>query len=80
MNNFNKVFLVIKKHCQDQKRIAEIDCFEAIAREANVPMSRLPLYLHHLQEAGLIKYSIAQKYIHLTLFGKQHDTLIKSET
>jgi len=71
MNNFNKVFLSIKKQCGKQKNLAEINNFDAIAKEAGVPADKLPLYLNHLQDIGLIKYSLADKFIYLTAFGKK---------
>ena len=77
MNNFNKVFLVVKSQCEKQKSFAELSNFDIIAKEANVPLDKLPVYLSHLQEIGLIKFSMTEKYIHLTSFGKRQQTLIK---
>jgi len=75
MNNFNKVFLVIKKKCTAQQRFAEISCCPTIAKEAGVSNDRLPSYLAHLQDMGLIKYSIADNYIHLTAKGHKEDNV-----
>jgi len=77
MNSFNAVFMAIKNHCAGQKHIAEIDCFEQIAKEADIPLTRLPLYLDHLQNIGVIKYSLKEKYIYLTTFGMKQKTLVK---
>jgi predicted transcriptional regulator len=77
MNNFNKVFMVVRDQCQKQKKLAEVSCFEVIAKEASVPLNKLGIYLNHLQDMGLIKYSMADKYVYLTSFGKKHETLIK---
>jgi len=77
MNNFNKVFLAIKKHCEKQKLLAEINSLEAIAEEVNIPVSKLGLYLDYLQGLGLIKYSISENYIYLTSFGKTQEKLVK---
>ena len=77
MNNFNTVFLVVKKHCREQKKFAATNCFEIIAEEANVPLDKLPIYLDHLQGIGLIKYSMSEKFIYLTSFGKKHEKLTK---
>ena len=76
MNNFNTVFLAVKRRCQKQQKIAEISCFEDIASDAKVPLAKLPLYLNHLQEIGLIKFSIADKYIYLTAFGNKQEKLV----
>ena len=79
MSNFNAVFLAIKKHCEKQLRFAEIHSFETIAKEANVPLSMLGIYLNHLQGIGLIKYSMVatDKYIFLTSLGKKQESLTK---
>lgn len=78
MNYFNEVFLAIKKHCAKQKYIAEIDCFDKIAKETNIPLNRLPEYLDHLQNIGVIKYSLKDKHIHLTTFGEKQKTLVRN--
>jgi predicted transcriptional regulator len=77
MNDFNRVFMVIKKHCEKQKLIAEVNSLEVIAKDTKIPVDKLPLYLDYLQEAGLIKYSLTEKYIHLTTFGKKQESLVK---
>jgi len=76
MNNFNKVFSVIKKQCETQKSMAEINSFETVAKEAGIPLDKLPQYLTHLQDIGLIKFSLKEKYIHLTSFGRKQHPLI----
>ncbi len=76
MNTYNEVFMAVKRHCTQQKLIAEIDCFELIAKETGVPLSKLPSYLNHLQNIGMIKYSMEDRYIHLTTFGMKHDKLV----
>jgi len=73
MNNFDKVFTVIKSQCARQTKFAEISNFEALAGEAGVDVTKLGLYLDHLQRICLIKYSIADKYIYLTPLGKKQD-------
>ena len=78
MSNFNNVFTAIKGQCGKQISFAEISCFETIAKEADVPISKLPLYLNHLQDVGLIKYSIMDKFIHLTPFGRTQEKLTKN--
>ena len=77
MNNFNKVFLVVKAHCEKQKNLAEVRTFDTIARESGVPLSKLPMYLEHLQKMDLIKYSMEEQYIYLTAFGKKQEQLVK---
>ena len=79
MSNFNKVFLVVKKKCTEQKNFAEINCFPTIAKEAGVPKDKLSLYLNHLQEIGLIKYSMDENYIYLTAQGHKQDNVDKVE-
>lgn len=76
MNKFNDVFLSIKKHCTNQKHIAEID-FETICKETHIPVDQLPMYLKQLKESGLINYSMEDRYIHLTPFGKKQEKLVK---
>jgi hypothetical protein len=80
VSNFNKVFLAIKNRCESQKRLAEISCFEAVAEDAGVPINKLPMYLSHLQDIGLIKYSIREKYIYLTALGKKQESLAVEKT
>lgn len=77
MNNFNRVFLAVKNQCGKQKLLAEVDSFEAIAEEANVPVASLEDYFSHLQNLGLIKYSMKERYVHLTAFGKKQAMLTK---
>jgi hypothetical protein len=79
VSNFNKVFLVVKKRCLSQKHIAEISCFEAIAKETDIPVYKLPVYLSHLQDLGILKYSLEEKYIRLTSFGAKQMTLVKDD-
>ncbi|MCD6013769.1 MAG: hypothetical protein K0Q79_3631 [Flavipsychrobacter sp.] len=77
MNRFNEVFLAIKKQCFKQRHIAEIDCFEKVAKEAKIPLDKLHTYLKHLQDIGVIKYSVNDKYIYLTTFGRKQETLMR---
>jgi hypothetical protein len=77
MNNFNRVFLAVKSQCGTQKRFAEVSNFEAIAKEANVPVGGLETYFKHLQDLGLIKYSMKERYVHLTTFGNKQEKLTK---
>jgi len=72
MNNVDKVFSIIKRDIEKQRRFAEINDFENIAMGANVHVNLLPQYLAVLQDRGLIKYSLKDKYIHLTALGKKH--------
>jgi hypothetical protein len=78
MSNFDKVFVAIKSQCRKQKAFAEISCFEIIAKEAEVPINKLPLYLDHLQIMGLIEYSVVDKYVYLTSFGNKQEKLAKA--
>jgi len=74
MIDFNEVFMTIKRHCRNQK--TQIGHFNSIARESNVPLSKLSAHLDELQNHGLIKYSMNQ-YIYITSLGKQLEKFIK---
>lgn len=71
MNDHQKVFNVIKTECEKQKHISQITCFEHIAVHAGIAPDKLPSYLDHLQDIGLIKYSATDRYIYLTTFGRK---------
>jgi hypothetical protein len=71
MNNVDKVFWLIKDHCEKQKQFAEVNCLEEISARANISDGMLSMCLHNLKEKGLIKYSIAESYIYLTGQGKK---------
>jgi hypothetical protein len=75
MNRFNNVFLAIKKLCGSSGKMEHEDCFETLAKEAEIPLVRLEFYLDTLQDLGLIKYSFDDCVIRLTSFGKQQDRL-----
>jgi hypothetical protein len=73
MNNFNQIFLAVKKHCSDG--CSEDGRFYNISETANVPIEKLDFYLSTLQDLGLIKYSWKNQTIHLTNFGKKQQRL-----
>ena len=76
MNTFNDVFVAVKKYCDTDAGSKDVkDCFGFIAFNANVPPDNLDFYLNVLQDLGLIKYSRADKTIHLTGFGKMQKRL-----
>ncbi len=75
MNNFNTVFLAVKKYCGDKGVTEDSSCFEAISKATKIPLNRLDFYLTTLQDLGLIKYSITDGYIKLTAFGKKQERL-----
>ena len=75
MNNFNKVFLSVKKHCGADGINADENCFKMIAEHADIPLDKLNFYLNSLQDLDLIKYSWNDKSIHMTPFGKMHEKL-----
>lgn len=77
MTNYNKLFNAIKTECEGQRSFAEISNFENIAKQAGLPLDKLPVYLNHLQDMGLIKYSIADRYIHLTSAGHKQQEFVK---
>ncbi len=77
MSNFNKVFRAIKALSAKQRRMAELTSFDAIAKEAKVPLSSLEGYFKHLQDIGVIKYSMEERFVHLTSLGSTHDDLPK---
>ena len=76
-NNFKKVFSIIKQHCGAQTNFAHDDCFKMVAKGAHVPLKKMDQYLGLLQDFGLIRYSMSEKYIELTPFGKKLDIEIK---
>jgi len=78
MSNFDNVFAAIKAECAKQQKFAELSCFDLIAARAGVPETKLSLYLGHLQQVGLIRYSLADKYIYLTALGKALDQVPQS--
>jgi len=73
MDDFDRVFFAVKKECGKQTKFAEVYSLEIIAKESKIPLNKLPLYLHHLQELGLIKYSVNDNYIYLTALGKKKE-------
>lgn len=64
-----KLFTIIKNHCSGMTPFAQDDCFEILAREANIPLESLIPSLRPIQAQGLIKFSTTGKYIKLTEFG-----------
>ena len=75
MDNFNAVFLAVKKYCGDSGITGDADCFEAISKELNVSPDSLDSYLIILQNLGLIRYSITEIYIKITPFGSRQEKL-----
>jgi hypothetical protein len=75
MNNFNNIFLAIKKHCDKDGVLKAPDCFETIAKEVGVPVAKIDFFLNTLQELQLIKYSVSDHYIKLTSFGRKQERL-----
>ncbi len=76
-NNFKKVFSIIKDNCGDKTKFAHDDCFKIVAKNAHVPLTKVDQYLSLLQDFGLIKYSMTEKHIELTPFGKKLEIEIK---
>jgi len=71
LTNLNKVFLTIKKHCQDVDAYDRQDCIEYLANEAGLSRQLIIVYLDILQHMKLISYSANEKeYILLTPLGK----------
>lgn len=75
MNNFNHVFIAVKKHCDETGVAGGQDIFEKVASEAGVPILKIDFILNTLQNLQLIKYSIEEHYIKLTAFGKKQERL-----
>ena len=75
MNNFNKIFTIIKKHCGENH--AQEPCLEKVETEMVITAGMNPLYeyLDVLQDLGLIEYSVHSKTIFLTEKGKQTEKL-----
>jgi len=72
MTDLNNLIAIIRRKCEQQKKLAEVACFEAIANEARIPMNSLPYYLDKLQREGYIKYSWDDRFLYLTIKGKRH--------
>lgn len=72
MKNYEKVLLVIKMECENQKQLAEVDCFDDIAKKAEIPRQKLPVILNELQGKGFIKYSFKEKFVYLTKEGRDY--------
>jgi len=70
MNNFDSVFVAVKEQCGTNDAISDQLCFEKIAKAAKIPLSRIDFYLNTLESVGLIKYSMYDKYVRLTPYGK----------
>ena len=75
MNNFNNVFLTIRKYCGDKGMMEGKGIFERVAKETDIPVARLMFMLNTLQDLQLIKYSTEENYIKLTSFGKKQERL-----
>jgi len=75
LNNFDNVFLAIKKYNSDDNFDVNENCFEIIARSANIPLKKLNFYLSALKDFGLIEYSWDDSFVHLTLFGRNQNRL-----
>jgi predicted transcriptional regulator len=76
-NNFNEVFLAVKSQCEKQKQFAEVSNFDAIAKQADVPLHSLEMYFKHLHDIGLVRYSMEEKYVYLTTLGRRQAKLVK---
>jgi predicted transcriptional regulator len=71
MNNFNKVFDVVKNRCTTTGKISGDNKLQEIAAEVGVSTDRLHFYLDCLQETGVIKYIPQKRSISLTEKGIQ---------
>jgi Mn-dependent DtxR family transcriptional regulator len=71
MNNYNKVFRVIKKQCQADDPTNKTVCFEAISDELHMRPEGIEFYIHSLSEIGLVSYSQEEKTVSLTSAGKK---------
>ncbi|MCD6012512.1 MAG: hypothetical protein K0Q79_2374 [Flavipsychrobacter sp.] len=75
MNNFNNVFLCIKKHCHEKGMMHGTDIFEKLSEDTKIPVSKIEFILTTLQNLELIKFSLEEHYIKLTPFGKKQERL-----
>jgi len=75
MNNFNSVFLAVKKYCENDGLDNNPGVFEVIALDADVSLFSLGFYLDTLQTLGLVKYSFENNTISLTAFGRKQKRL-----
>ena len=71
MNSFNTVFSAVKKRCCTAGINEDVNYFEHLAGETNMPVRRLHFYLHALQDLGLITYSDTGRFIQITASGRQ---------
>lgn len=69
MDAYNAVFRTIRDRCVAEQKLLELTNFNRIANEANVPLSKLPMYLAYLQKKGVITYCFTEKYVRLTPLG-----------
>ena len=75
MDNFNAVFLAVKKYCGEMGITGDANCFHAISEELAVTPDHLDGYLEILQNLGLIRYSTTEVYIKITPFGARQEKL-----
>jgi hypothetical protein len=72
MKTTEKILQAIKQECEKQTKLVEINCFDKIARSAEIAPHRLPMYLLELQDRGYIRYSVNDNFIYLTRKGAEY--------
>lgn len=75
MNNFNNIFLCIKRHCADKGIMHCDNILELLSKETKIPAAKVEFILTTLQSLELIKYLAEESTIRLTSFGKKQDRL-----
>ena len=69
MNNLNKIFGLVQKHCGNNAPLKGNSKLQAIASEVGVSSDRLHFYLECLHEIGLVIYEPDSRVISLTEKG-----------
>jgi DNA-binding IclR family transcriptional regulator len=75
MDAFNRIWQAVKIHCNHAENI-DTNCVEVIAEKARIRKDKLDLFLHTLQDLGLISFSRDTMHIRLTESGKAHGKYI----
>jgi hypothetical protein len=72
---FNLVFLTIKKYCGNNGLPEGDKRIQLICDETKISIIRLGYYLRTLEDLGLIMFTEKEGFIKLTSFGKKVDRL-----
>ncbi len=70
MNNFNRVFWAVQKHCKERGSVSGDVQFQKIAEDLGISGERLHYFLDCIAETGVIKYLPENKTVLLTEKGR----------